>query len=159
MPLSSVEHIDSILKHLELVRNNCILLAKRLIVQGHDKFARDLIVRGFRHDLSKFFDDAEWCALHAGKDTPKDKLVLAIEHHRSVNDHHVEFWKSIHEMPELAVAEMCCDIMARCQEFGECFRDWIQKNIIHKHNLQKESNQYKWINKFVETLLENEFVK
>lgn len=159
MPLSPIEHIDSVLTHLNLVRNNCITLGKRLIERGREKIGRELIARGLKHDVSKLENDDEWMSLHAGKDVPKDKLQKAIEHHRSVNDHHFEFWKNTYDMPEICVAEMTCDIMARCQEFGEGLREWIAISVIEKYQISKESNQYNWINQFVEILLENEFVK
>ncbi len=159
MPLSTTDKLESILNHLNMVRSNCILLGKRLLAQGREKLARDMIVRGFQHDLSKISDDLEWRMLHSGKDISRKNLDRAIKRHRENNAHHVEHHNSVYEMSEGEIGELCCDVLSRCQEFGECVREWIDENIIEKNKISKDSQQYIWINNFLDILLENQFVK
>ncbi len=60
-------------------------------------------------------------------------------------------------MPEVAVAEMVADWLARAQEFGTCLRDWIAENAVQKYGLTEDDEQYKWINIFVDMLLVDYF--
>lgn len=158
MPLSTIEHLDNLIGHIDRVRNNCLLLGKRLIAQGNEPLGLNIIYRGFRHDCSKF-RGKEWKYLHSGKDVPIDKLNEAIDLHRKRNSHHPEFHDGIQNMDRASTAEMVCDILARCQELGECFWDWAEANIIQKNKLSKKDEQYKWIYEFAEILLESQFVK
>ncbi len=156
--LTPQEHLDNLVRHIDLVREACLLLGKRLMGQGRLEFGRLLIASGFQHDVSKFFG-IEWDYLHAGRDIPKDQLELGIKQHTRTNSHHPEYWGSVEDMPEIAVAEMVCDWYARSQEFGTCLRDWIKQNAIDRFKIDLESEQYKWINKFVDILLEDQFVR
>jgi hypothetical protein len=143
---------------IELVREAGLLLGKRLMRQGEQEFGRLLIARVFVHDATKFYG-AEWKYLHAGKDVPPDKLELAVAQHRESNEHHPEYWGGIHRMPDIAVAEMVCDWYARAQEFGTGLRDWIRGHAIDRFQIDKGSQQYQWIMKFVDLLLEDHFVR
>jgi hypothetical protein len=62
-------------------------------------------------------------------------------------------------MPEIAVAEMVCDWYARSHEFGTSLRDWIKTEAVDRFKIDLESEQYKWINSFVNILLEDRFVR
>lgn len=152
------QHLDNLVRHIDLVREACLLLGKRLMEQGRKDFGRNIIARGFKHDVSKFFG-IEWDYLHAGRDVPKEQLELAIRQHTRTNDHHPEFHGGINNMAEEPIAEMVCDWYARSQEFGTSLRDWIKQNAIDKFGISLESQQYKWINQFVDILLEDHFVK
>lgn len=156
--LTNQEHLDNLIRHIDLVRNACLLLGKRLMSQGRIDFGRNLIARGFQHDVSKF-SGIEWDYLHAGKDTPKEKLELAVNQHVRTNDHHPEFFGGIDHMHEIAVAEMVADWYARSHEFGSGLREWIKDVAIQKFNIDLESEQYQWIKKFVDILLEDTFVR
>ena len=156
MPFSEQEHLDNLLRHIELVRSACLLLAKRLIAKGRPEFGRILIARSLLHDASKF-SGIEWDYLHAGKDIPKDQLELAVKQHVYTNDHHPEYWGSVENMPEICIAEMVCDWYARSQEFGTSLREWIEKEAIKRYQINTKSRQYKNIKKFVDLLLENSF--
>ena len=156
--LTPREHLDNLVRHIDLVREACLILGKRLMDQGRVVFGRLLIARGFEHDVSKFYG-IEWEYLHSGKDTPKEQLELAVKQHTRTNSHHPEYWGSVEDMPEIAVAEMVCDWYARSQEFGTSLRDWINTNAIDKFQIDLESEQHKWINKFVSILLEDHFVR
>lgn len=156
MPLSVEDHIDNLVRHIKLVQEACLLMGTRLIRQGHASFGRNLIARGFQHDVSKFFG-IEWKYLHAGKDVPKERLLESIEQHQETNDHHVEFWGGIEEMGDICVAEMVADWFARAQEFGTGLRDWIEETAIEKYKIGPDD--LKRINKYVDILLQNEFVE
>ena len=158
MPLSPQEHLDNLVRHIDLVRGACLLLGKRLMAQGLQEFGRILIGRGFEHDVSKF-SGIEWDYLHAGRDIPKHQLELAVRQHVRTNSHHPEFWGGIEFMPEIAVAEMVCDWYARSQEFGTGLREWITSQAIERYQIDLDSEQYEWITKFVELLLEDHFVR
>ena len=156
--LSQRDHLENLIRHIDLVREACLLLGKRLMDQGRGEFGRLLIAAGFQHDVSKFFG-IEWDYMHAGRDVPKEQLELAIKQHTRTNAHHPEYWGGVDNMPEIAVAEMICDWYARSQEFGTNLREWIKTNAIDKFKIDLESEQYKWINNFVDMLLEDHFVR
>src|SRR5712671_1729606 len=69
--LTVEEHLDNLVRHIELVREAGLLLGKRLMRQGEEEFGRLLIARVFVHDASKFYG-VEWKYLHVGKDVPPD---------------------------------------------------------------------------------------
>lgn len=151
------EHIDNLVRHIDLVRNACILLGKRLIRDGQKEFGRLVIAKGFEHDVSKFYG-IEWDYMHAGPDVEKEKLSLAVHQHTRTNQHHPEYWGGVNNMPSLAIAEMVADWYARSQEFGTSLRDWINDTAVERFKICKESEEYKLINKFVDILLENSFM-
>jgi hypothetical protein len=150
------EHLENLIRHLELVRCACLLLGRRLMAQGRKDFGRLLIARGFAHDASKFHG-IEWDYLHAGPDVPAEALRLAIAQHRRTNPHHPEFWGGLASMPEVFVAEMVCDWYARSQEFGTDLREWIEEEAVKNYQIDRESDQYQWIRQFVDLLLRDSF--
>lgn len=152
------EHLEDLTRHIDLVRQNCLLLGKRLIKSGRKEFGLILIKRGFQHDITKF-EGIEWNFLHTGPDAPKTKVALAIEQHVSTNDHHPEFWGGINMMPEIAIAEMICDCFARSQEFGTDFRNWLENDAAKKYNIDKRWKQWQWMCEFTDMLLQNSFIK
>jgi hypothetical protein len=154
--LKPEEHLDNLIRHLNLVRDACLLLGKRLMGQGAADFARLLIARGFAHDASKFHG-IEWDYLHAGPDVPEAELRLAIEQHRRTNSHHPEFWGGIDNMPEICVAEMVCDWYARAQEFGTDLRVWIEEEAVPNYDIDRKGDHYAWIRRFVDLLLRDSF--
>jgi hypothetical protein len=156
--LNTEEHLDNLIRHIELVREACILLGKRLIKSGRVEFGRLLIAKGFEHDVSKFYG-IEWEYLHAGNDVDKEDLSLAVFQHIRTNQHHPEYWGNIENMPELAVAEMVCDWYARSQEFGTSFKDWVISSAVTKFSIDIDGEVYKWINKFISMLLVDSFVR
>lgn len=156
--LTPRDHLDNLVRHIDLVREACLLLGRRLMDSGRIEFGRLLIAAGFQHDVSKFFG-IEWNYLHAGRDVPKEQLDLAIKQHTQTNSHHPEYWGGVEHMPEIAVAEMICDWYSRSQEFGTSLRDWITVNAIDRFKIDLESEQHKWISKFVDILLEDQFVR
>jgi len=141
-----------------MVRDNCLLLGERIMAKGRVKFGLALIQRGFCHDISKFAG-IEWDYLHAGNDTPKEQMMLAVKQHNHTNDHHPETWGGIDEMPPLAVAEMVCDWLARSQERGTNVRDWIKNEGIERFKIDVNGEQYKLIQEYLSILLQDSFVR
>jgi hypothetical protein len=133
-----------------------VFLGKRLIKQGRKDFGRLLIAKGFQHDISKFYG-IEWKYLHAGNDIPKQQLDFAIEQHVHTNSHHPEYWGSINNMPEIALAEMVCDWYARSQEFGTSLMSWYIDNAIERYEINESTQNT--ITKYINALTENSFVK
>src|SRR5215831_18050233 len=146
--LTLEEHLDNLVRHIELVRDAGLLLGKRLIHEGEVDFGRLLIGRVFVHDATKFAG-IEWRYLHSGQAIPKEKLELAVTQHQETNEHHPEYWGGVSEMPALAVAEMVCDWYARSQEFGTGLRDWIEETAVERFSINKDSHQYQLIQKYV----------
>ena len=155
--LTAEKHLDNLVRHIGLVREAGLLLGKRLMEQGRIEFGRLLIGRVFIHDASKFAG-IEWDYLHAGNDVPLDVLNLAIQQHVKTNPHHPEYWGGFHNMPEIYIAEMACDLYARSQEFGSSLKDWLTKTGIEKYKISLSSDKYKQLMGFIDLLLENAFV-
>lgn len=150
------EHLANLTRHIDLVRDACKLLGNRLIENGQEDLGIQLIARGYKHDASKF-TGIEWDYLHNGKDTPKDSLALAIEHHQLTNDHHPEHWGTIEQMPEVCLAEMVCDWYARAQEFGTDFREWYLDKAMARYKIKEGSYEDETIQGFLDLLLVNYF--
>jgi hypothetical protein len=144
-------------RHIGLVRDAGLLLGKRLIHRGETDFGRLLIARVFVHDATKFYG-IEWDYLHNGHSGDSEKVELAIKQHRQTNEHHPEYWGKVDQMPRIAVAEMTCDWYARAQEFGTGLRSWIEDTAVHRFDIDRNCQQYKWIQDFVSTLLEDTFI-
>lgn len=152
------EHLDNLIRHIDLVRSACLLLGKKHIKEGQIEFGRLIIAKGFEHDVSKFYG-IEWDYMHTGPDADKEKLALAVHQHVRTNQHHPEYYGGIDKMPPLSIAEMVCDWYARSQEFGTSLKEWITTTAISRFNIDTESEQFKLINKYVNMLLESSFVK
>jgi hypothetical protein len=151
--MTEQEHLENLIRHIDLVRGACLLLGRRLIARGQAEFGRILIARGFLHDSSKFFG-IEWEYLHAGRDVPEEALRLAIRQHTLTNPHHPEYWGGFAHMPEISVAEMVCDWFARSQEFGTDLRNWIETVAVPRFGMDRASERYRWVRQYVELLLE-----
>ncbi len=150
------EHLDNLTRHIDIVRESCLLLGNRLISRGEQEFGRLLIARGYQHDISKFYG-IEFAYLHNGQDVPEDALELAIKHHQCTNDHHPEYWGGINEMPRISAYEMLVDWFARSNEFGTGLRDWITESAVDRFKLELNGRVHKHINDAVDLLLDNPF--
>lgn len=160
---STINKIDAITRHIRNVEDNCVLLAKKLIYQGEIALARELVANGMIHDASKFFG-IEWENMAPGcpckEEAAKLKLRMAISHHNSTNKHHPEAWaKGIKSMPDVYLAEFCCDIKARSEEFGTSLRDWIDNIATKKWGFTKDDVVYAKIMGYVDLLCEKPFEK
>lgn len=154
--MNTIEHLNNLTRHINLVRDACELLGHRLIEKGEESLGIRLIARGYQHDVSKFLG-IEWNYLHNGPDVPEKELKQAVTAHQFSNDHHPEFWGGVEEMPRIAVAEMTCDWYARSQEFGSSLREWIDETAVVKYNINKRGKHYKWIKEFVDLILQDTF--
>lgn len=160
MPLSQEEHLDDLLRHKERVKDASVLLGKRLIASGRDELGKQVIARGYAHDLSKF-EGIEWEYLHAGNDVNDTNLKDAMSHHwcQIQNRHHPEFHGGLKNMTELDVMEMICDFLARAQEFGTNLRDWIKNQANIRFHIDDCPVQEEWIDSAVNMLLRDQFVR
>ena len=148
------EKIHAVLSHIENVQRNCNKVGLKLIRSGHISLGRNLIANGHIHDNSKF-KGIEWEHLFSGSHI----LADVISHHNTTNAHHPEYWGGIHEMPELYVAEMVCDVTARSQEFGTGIREWIKKEATKKYKFKLTDPVGEQIIKYLDLLLEKPFEK
>ena len=89
--LSCEQHLDNLVRHIDMVRQIGFLLGKRLMEKGRKDFGRLLIGKCYQHDASKFHG-IEWKYLHAGSDISKDDLEKAVKQHVETNSHHPEYW-------------------------------------------------------------------
>lgn len=158
MPYTVEEHIDNLTRHIERVRENTIVLGKKLIARGEVTFGVNLIANGFIHDASKFFG-LEWDVLHSGPDAPRNLVDLAVRQHTASNPHHPEYWDGIDNMPRIYVAEMICDWSARAAETGGSVRDYLRTKAMGRYQIKPDSEILKLINGFMDLLLESSFVK
>lgn len=152
------QHLDNLVRHVELVREAGILLGKRLIAQGRVDFGRLLIAKCHVHDESKFYG-IEWDYLHQGQDVNREDLSRAIKQHVATNSHHPEYWGGIENMPEIGIAEMVCDWYARSQEFGTGLREWVKKEAVQRYKIDLDGDHMRWITKFLDLLLVDSFVR
>lgn len=161
----TLEKIRLLTRHIRNVEDNCLLLGEKLIQSGEIDLGHQLIANGFVHDASKFHG-IEWDNLtlintaQEEENVAKLKLKLAINHHNTTNRHHPESWSGgIQDMPDVYLAEFCCDIKARSEEFGSDLRQWIDDYAIKKWKFEKGDETYNKIMKFVDMLCEKQFIK
>ena len=155
-----MEKIHSIARHIRNVQNNCLLLGEKLIANGEIVIGKQLIANGFVHDASKFHG-IEFDFLPPGQPTEESaklKMKLAIQQHRKTNLHHPEAWPGgIKNMPETYLAEFCCDIKARSEEFGTDLRNWIDESATQKYKFKKEDFVYKKIMGYIDLICPRPF--
>ncbi len=149
--------LDRLLRHIENVKDGCIILAGRLLENGEDEFAKQLIANGYVHDNSKF-SGIEWEYLHDDmKESETEKFLLAAKQHVKTNQHHPEYWAGIENMPRIYVAEMVCDWRARSSEFGSDIWEWVKEKAMKKFDFSCQQKVYKEIKEFLSLLLEKPF--
>lgn len=142
--MKSVEQkIDDIIRHIDHVKDNCLLLGERLVNLGKKDMGRLLIANGFIHDNSKFYG-VEWDYLN-DQTGSEELLQIAVSQHNRTNPHHPEYWGGIEAMPSLYVAEMVCDWKARANEFGTSLQDWIEDGAAKKFEYHVDSEVYRKI--------------
>ena len=142
--MKSVEQkIDDIIRHIDHVKDNCLLLGERLVNLGKKDMGRLLIANGFIHDNSKFYG-VEWDYLN-DQTGSEELLQIAVSQHNRTNPHHPEYWGGIEAMPSLYVAETVCDWKARANEFGTSLQDWIEDGAAKKFEYHVDSEVYRKI--------------
>lgn len=158
-----LEYLDTTIRHIQTVQQNCIILGKKLISDGDFRLGKMLIYNGFQHDVSKFIG-IEWDYLPLGleKKLNKDKranFLNALKQHQESNQHHAEYWDDIQHMPDVYLAEMVCDWKARSSEFGTDLRKWIDDEAIEKYCFKKNDEIYLKIMRYVDLLCGEAFTE
>lgn len=149
----------AIIEHINNVNAVAEKLAERIIDHAESKedldFARRLIQRARRHDLSKF-EGIEWESLH--RDSSDPLLKTAIHQHQQTNDHHPQYFVGgISQMNDLQLAEFCCDLKARSAEMGTDLKTYIKEVATERFGFTTGSKVYKRIMKFVNLILDEPF--
>ena len=148
------DRLDKVLRHINHVKDDCIVLGEKLILADKEDLGRKLIANGYIHDNSKL-NGIEWLYLHDEvKDKEPELFFLAVNQHQQNNPHHSEYWSDINEMPTLYLAEMCADWKARANEFGTDLREWIKDKATDKYKFTTKGRVYKDIMYFCNMLLE-----
>ena len=159
---SDMAKIRAILRHIKAVHENCLLLGERLIEQGQFSFGRQLIALSFKHDLSKF-EGIEWDEMAPGTPTESEqskfKLKLAVSQHNRTNPHHPEHWNSIHDMPDLYLAELACDWKARSDAFSKTVLDYLNGAAQTRYKFMEKDPVYTKILNYLNLLSEHAFTK
>ncbi len=153
-----IQKLDNLLRHINGVRENCLILGKKLIEKGEIDFGLQLIKNSQIHDLSKF-TGIEWNYIVEPKCfDDKDVLKLAISQHNSCNPHHPENCPGgIKDMPQIYLAEFCCDIATRAGEFGTGVREWFDKEGLKKYKITKNTKVYKEVKRYFDMILDKPF--
>lgn len=152
--------INNLTRHIRNVEDNCVILGTKLIKLGEIELGKQLISNGFVHDASKFYgiEFENLSVSGQNKEETKLKLKMSIHQHNTTNSHHPEFWPGgIKDMPDVYLAEFCCDIKARSEEFGTSLRDWINEVSLKKWNFTKDDEVYTKIMYYVDMLCDVPF--
>lgn len=152
--MEALEKIEKVLGHIQNVQRNCYKLGLKLIKMGEVELGRNLIANGQIHDNSKF-KGIEFDELFQGSPILSD----VIKHHSSTNPHHPEYHGGIKNMPDVYIAEMVCDCLARSSEFGTDIRDFFRKEATKKYGFKMNDRVGKRITYFLDTLLDKPFNK
>ena len=151
------ERLDGLLRHINQVRENCQILADKLMEVNEIDLARRLLQLSFTHDNSKFAG-IEWQFLTNPQETNKAGLKYAVEHHQRVNGHHPEYWqRGINDMPLVYRYEMIADIVARSSEMGTSARDFITDTMPKKYNFPKDGEVHKQLIAILDMLCSRPF--
>lgn len=154
--------LSNLLRHVENVRDDCLLLGRRLIERGDEDLGLQLIANGQVHDNSKF-RGIEWEYLNDGAfprpdpDPNREMFLVAHRQHVTTNMHHPEFWGDIADMPPIFLAEMVCDWHARSSEQGTDLLEWVKDRATERFKFPVSGRVYKDIKGYVELLLERKF--
>jgi hypothetical protein len=154
-----LKHQRQLVRHIQNVQNSCILLAEKLAEdEGNKRMARHLIANAMIHDNSKFFG-IEWKYLREEikKNGSSHLFEAAVQSHQENNMHHPEFWGGIHNMPDIYLAELVCDIKARSDEFGTDIRNWVKEVASKKYGFSLQSKTYRKIKHFLDLLLDSAY--
>jgi hypothetical protein len=156
--VSKEERLNTIIRHIKRVEDNCNLLARKLMEEDFE-FAVKLIQLGRIHDASKF-NAFEFNYLGNFENKKPVEFTEALKMHHTKNPHHPEFWTSgIRAMSDVYIAEMVCDCLARGQEFGTDTRKWFREEATKKYGFTMEDREGKLIEKYLNLLLTEPFKK
>lgn len=154
MSRTNDEKMESIIRHIKMVENNCNIISKKTM-DTSPNFAILIAKRGRLHDASKF-DELEFDHLWEG-----DELFdMALLHHRSNNSHHPEFYPNgIFGMSNVDIAEYVADCCARGQEFGTDVRDWLLVRAAEKYGYKDEKLIMQEIEMYINMILNKPFIQ
>lgn len=106
-------------KHISLVMKYGNILSQYLESKNEKDRALKLLKDVSVHDASKFTEDEKkgyiWINAHynLGYDYPNKNIRKmaddAWKHHKSINNHHPEFWSNCNDMPRYVIAHMVAD--------------------------------------------------
>jgi len=150
--MKTLDKVNSLLRHIKYVQENCAFLGLKLISLGQEEFGKTLIANGQIHDNSKW-KGVEWDHLESN-----DPLLHeAVLQHSRTNSHHPEYWGNIHMMPSIYIAEMVCDWKARSTEFGTDVRIWIRDRATDRFGFQMTDEVGIQIERYLDLLLDKPF--
>ncbi len=145
-----MDRLEAIVRHIANVQENCQLFCDKC---KDEDFGRLLVANSLIHDNSKF-RGIEWLYLNCEtKKSNPDLFAAAIKQHQLTNPHHPEYWPTIHEMPDLYVAEWCADVKARSSELGTGIWEWIEEVAADKFSFTKKDKVYKKIKQYMEMMI------
>lgn len=150
----TLKRLSIIQRHIGHVMEACDLLGRRLIEIGEINIGLQLIANSYLHDNSKF-RGIEFVGMSLPDD--KELLKVTIKNHQLTNPHHVQYWGSVHLMPDVYLAELVCDLYARSHEFGTNLREYIDTDFKKNNKLTVRSKIYLKIKFFVDLLLDKPF--
>lgn len=158
---SDLEKIQELVRHINSVQENGVLLGTRLIEKGYNKLGIALIERVYSHDIGKFRGiEFEFLSHNNDENVDKEKLAMAISHHNQTNRHHPEYHHDgIHGFSDLDTCEWISDIKSRANAFGSCLKTWIDEEASKRYGFTKKDKIYKKIMFFLKILLGNQFKK
>lgn len=145
------EKLQMIIRHIKRVEDNCNKLAQDLVKEDEQNFyfGVKLVQAGRVHDASKF-DIFEF--EHLNKES--DLFTSAIFVHHSKNGHHPQYWQGgINAMPDLYIAEMVCDCLARGQEMGTDTREFFAEEATKRYGFKMDDRVGQLITKYLDLLL------
>ncbi len=156
--MSDDKRLETLLRHVNNVQDNCLRLGEILIEKGDEDLGRKLIANGRLHDNSKFYG-IEWEYFHADIKEDKPELFKAAWlQHVKTNPHHPEYWPDgIRGMHDVYIAEMVCDWKSRSEEFGTDFLGWIKEEATKRYNFNVSCKVYKKIKEYTDFLIEPAF--
>lgn len=137
-----MNHIKDTVIHKKHMMDSALKMADKLIQNGEEELAIELLKRSIYHDNSKIGKDeiillssiTNKKALMDPNINLNEKEKESIEKHWEKNRHHPEHFKDVKEMEEIDIIEMVCDWHARSVQHETDMIDFVvirQKNRFH----------------------------
>jgi len=147
--MTEQQYLDNFITHKQLVLKYTTILGKHFLAEGNAIGIR-LIANGYIHDIEKFLPLSIKYFSKPGED-----CRLVSNRHYEKTQHHPEYWEGIQNMPELFLAEMVCDWMARSMEYKDDIFKWMEGPALKRYNFTKDDEVYNSIIKFINIINEN----
>jgi hypothetical protein len=142
---NKLKQLEDIIIHKQFILQAGQKLAEKLIINGLDDDALNLLKKIFCHDMSKleryeFYGMAMFPGFKY--DNSKPEKVIIIQEHWKRNSHHPEYWmdefpntmmndeKIIVNFPDdtLLIMEMCCDWYARSLQLNNSVKEFYENH-------------------------------